>query len=572
MTKTFIYQVLPRLFNGSGGRNIPFGSRLKNGCGRFEDFDDAALDAISALGITHIWYTGVLAQATCETYEGPGLEASHPVVVKGRAGSPYAIRDYYDVSPELAVNTKLRMQEFEALIDRTHHHGMGVIIDLVPNHVAREYRGIQTPEGHAVLGADDDPSHSFLNTNDFYYLPGESLVLPESAYLIARKQAPELQAGSYQEYPAKATGNDRFTAFPGINDWYETIKLNYGQPDPSSSNEPSPTPLWHKMLAIMKFWAGKGIDGFRCDMAGMVPVCFWKWAINAIKAEYPHLLYIAEIYEPEKYQVFQEAGFDYLYDKVGFYDTLIDVMRGHTLAARLTQAWQQTPLAGQFLLRFIENHDEPRIASSSMTSNPGLGFTGFIAAATMHPGPVMLYSGQEWGVKGDEAEGFSGLDGRTSIFDYWSLPEYQQWKADGTYDGQGLSPEKRQVLQDYKTFGQLLQSAPALQSGHFYDLGYAQDPSSFNHEALYAFLRYNEEQVFLILLNFRSQQTCHIHIPDHALTLMPFKPKKIARVFPTLLEVENNANLVYIQDGSCYIDLKIPQYKSIILKLNKESA
>lgn len=76
-------------------------------------------------------------------------------------------------------------------------------------------------------------------------------------------------AEAYKEYPAKATGNNRFDAYPNINDWYETVKLNYGI-DYQNGNTPHFNPIpdtWTKMLDILLFWAGKNIDGFRCDMA-----------------------------------------------------------------------------------------------------------------------------------------------------------------------------------------------------------------------------------------------------------------------------------------------------------------
>ena len=65
-------------------------------------------------------------------YRAFGIERDDPDVVKGRAGSPYAIKDYYDIDPDLAVDVNHRMAEFESLVDRTHQHGMKVIIDFVP--------------------------------------------------------------------------------------------------------------------------------------------------------------------------------------------------------------------------------------------------------------------------------------------------------------------------------------------------------------------------------------------------------------------------------------------------------
>ena len=268
MTKTIIYQLLPRTFANFCTTRKNNGSIQENGCGKFNLITTKALHEIKNLGATHVWYTGVIEHATQTDYSEFGITPDHPSVVKGKAGSPYAIKDYYDVDPDLAVNVDNRMAEFEALIERTHKAGLKVIIDFVPNHVARQYHSDAKPIGVEDLGEGDNPEWAFSPLNNFYYLPGE-------------KFSPTFDIFDYTENPAKVTGNDCFTAHPGHNDWYETIKLNYGvfyQGGGEKQFHPTPS-TWLKMRDILRFWAAKGVDGFRCDMAEMVAVEFWEWVI-----------------------------------------------------------------------------------------------------------------------------------------------------------------------------------------------------------------------------------------------------------------------------------------------------
>ena len=213
--KILIYQVFPRWFGNRVEQQVFAGTAVQNGVGKFNDFTDRALQEIAALGITHIWFTGILRHATPEPY---------PEIVKGRAGSPYAIVDYYDVAADLAENIDRRMEEFENLVERTHCSGLKAIIDFVPNHVARNYQSLRKPAGLRDLGEDDNPAQGFAATNDFYYLQ-EDLVLPQHIQPYGLPfNCSEIR---YTERPAKVTGNDCFTAQPSINDWYETVKLNY---------------------------------------------------------------------------------------------------------------------------------------------------------------------------------------------------------------------------------------------------------------------------------------------------------------------------------------------------------
>ena len=362
--KMIIYQVFTRLFGNDKTACTPHGSKTENGCGHFADFTQKALTEIQKLGATHIWYTGVIAHATQTDYTSYGIPSDHPAIVKGKAGSPYAIKDYYDVDPDLAIKPEKRMKEFQNLIYRTHDAGLKVIIDFVPNHVARQYQSANRPEGVKDLGEEDDQTLSFSPQNNFYYIPGH----PFQPGFDLQGSAPS----PYEECPAKATGNDNFSPSPGRNDWYETIKLNYGI-DYCNGGERHFDPIpstWFKMRDILLFWAGKGIDGFRCDMAEMVPVEFWAWAIPQVKCHYPSLVFIAEVYNPNEYRNYiYKGGFDYLYDKVGLYDTLRGVVCGYASARQITGCWQNVDDIKDRMLNFLENHDEQRLASDFFAGN-----------------------------------------------------------------------------------------------------------------------------------------------------------------------------------------------------------
>ncbi|MDE6831827.1 MAG: alpha-amylase, partial [Muribaculaceae bacterium] len=357
MIKPIIYQLLPRLWSNTNETNKPAGTIEENGSGKMNDITPRALEAIRELGVTHVWYTGVIEHAHCPDYSAYGIERDNRRIVKGEAGSPYAISDYYDIDPDIAVDVDHRIEEFEALVGRTHKAGMKVIIDFVPNHVARRYHSDKAPEGVSDLGQDDNRDMFFSPTNNFYYITRQQFS-PVEVDLGSGDEA-------YIEFPAKASGNDCFTASPGKYDWYETVKLNYGI-DPANGSrhfDPIP-PTWHKMLGILLYWASKGIDAFRCDMAHMVPVEFWQWAIANVKGRYPGVQFIAELYDVGIYRDYiYRGGLDYLYDKVNLYDTLRAVECHNHSAAALTNCWQTVDGLDRHMLNFLENHDEQRFGS-----------------------------------------------------------------------------------------------------------------------------------------------------------------------------------------------------------------
>jgi len=502
-----IYQVLPRLYGNTRKRNKKGGTIEENGCGKLNDFTAARLQRIRDFGFTHIWYTGLLEHATQTSYESAGIKMDCPEVVKGRAGSPYAIKDYYDIDPDLAVNVEHRMKEFENLVRRTHKAGLKMIIDFVPNHVARQYSSDACPEGVRDLGQDDDTSRAFCAENNFYYIPGESLHLDNVL------NGP----GSYVEKPAKVTGNDHFDAWPGRNDWYETVKLNYGV-DYVNGRSCHFLPLpstWRKMTDILLFWAKKGIDGFRCDMAEMVPVEFWNYAISSVKEKYPHIIFIAEVYDPVRYRDYIRTGkFDLLYDKVGLYDTLRRVVRHEQSAAGITGCWQSVDDIRSHMLNFLENHDEQRIASDFFCGNASAALPALVVSAALGQ-PFMLYAGQELGERGMDEEGFSGRDGRTTIFDYWSVDSYRKLLA-----GESSFTSAEKSLYDYhRAVIRLVNEAPALREGRFFDLMYANDggENGFNPERQFAFLRSSTEQTILVVANF-ADAPAHVgvNLPGHA--------------------------------------------------------
>ena len=525
--KLIIYQVFTRLFGNDRTNCKNNGSKKENGCGHFSDFTLKALEEIKHLGATHIWYTGVIEHATQTQYKEYGITPDHPAIVKGKAGSPYAIKDYYDIDPDLADKPKERMKEFQNLISRTHRAGLKMIIDFVPNHVARQYKSDSKPEGVKDLGEDDNKDHAFNPQNNFYYIPGQ-LFYPD---FDLKQDA----SSPYYEMPARATGNDNFSPSPSRNDWYETIKLNYGidycggghrhfQPTPST---------WIKMRDILLFWAAKGIDGFRCDMAEMVPAEFWGWVIPQVKEQFPDIIFIAEVYNPNEYRNYIYNGrFDYLYDKVGLYDTLRGVTCNYSSARQITNCWQSIDDIKDHMLNFLENHEVQRLASDFFAGNAEKGKAALVVSACMGENPMMIYFGQELGERGMDNEGFSGLDGRTTIFDYWCVDTLRRWRNKGKFDGTLLTEQEKELKSYYKKVLNLCNEEKALCEGTFYDLMYVNDHSvHFNADRNYTFVRKYNNEIILVIANFEdTDKTIGINLPKHLFEFynIPEKKKVVA--------------------------------------------
>ena len=468
--------MLPRYWGPKDRRN-----------GKFSDIDAKTLGYIKGLGVSAIWYTGIIRHASTLTDD--------PHIVKGDAGSPYAITDYFDVNPYLADNSDTRLKEFVNLVKRTHKEGLKVIIDFVPNHVSRAYHGSSSPKGTEPLGAGDDTSVHWSPDNDFFYYPGKRLRLPND---------PE---GEYVEFPAKASGNN-FSPSPAINDWYETVRLNYCD---------FHTRTWDKMYGIVRFWAGLGVDGFRCDMVEMVPPQFFKWLIRRIKAEFPHISFIAEVYQAERYREYiEEVGFDLLYDKSGLYDTLRSVSTGGASAEGITRCWQFLGNLQPRMLNFLENHDEQRIASDFFAGNASSGYAALAVSLLMNDAPFMLYSGQELGERGMDNEPFSGLNGRTTIFDWWRVGSLSRLWNTLHDEAPALSEAESSVLSRYHEILNTAASEEAFVSGKTYDLCYCQPPS-FDRGRLFAWLRSDGKKTFIIVSNFSETEILtEITIPIEA--------------------------------------------------------
>ncbi len=505
--KLVIYQLLPRTFTNDNPTRKIYGTIQENGCGKFNQITDKALHNIRDLGTTHIWFTGVIEHATMTDYSAYGIALDDPDVVKGRAGSPYAIKDYYDVDPDLAEDVPKRMKEWLALIERTHRAGLRVIIDFVPNHVARSYHSDNKPHGIEDLGASDDTGISFSPNNNFYYLPGQSFVVPAGYTPLDTFDSLPGEDGYFAEEPAKATGNNIFRANPSADDWFETIKLNYGvnyQDAESTHFNPMPD-TWVKMHNMLAYWADKGVDGFRCDMAEMVPVEFWNWAIEDLKKTYPDLIFIAEIYNPGRYKDYLDLGqFDYLYDKVGTYDTLRKLTVGASDIQGMSAIHASLEDIDSHLLRFLENHDEQRIASPFFAGYADKAKAAMGISAMLGKGPILIYAGQELGESGSGSEGFSRADGRSSIFDYWGIPSLQAWMNHGAFDGALLDSSQRELRNWYASLLHLAATDPVFASGQTLNLSESlltEPPDA----SVFSFARYTDNEVVLCFANFSDQ-------------------------------------------------------------------
>ncbi|MEZ7873660.1 MAG: alpha-amylase family glycosyl hydrolase [Bacteroidales bacterium] len=489
--KIIIYQTLPRISGNRVTKPVPGNSYDINGTGKFSDFTDSNLSEIKSLGCTHIWFTGILEHATQSQCLSSNCVPDPPEIVKGIAGSPYAVKDYYDVAHYLADNHERRVEEFEELVIRCHNADLKVIIDFVPNHVSRVYKSDKNP------GLVPD-----IGENDFYYLPGKYFKSPVNNIKHI-----------YEEYPARATGNNCFTENPTLQDWYETVKLNYGVDYFNHGTkyfDPVP-PLWDKMVDIILYWSGKGVDGFRCDMAEMVPSEFWKYLTDKVKTKFPGLVFIAEIYNPDSYRTYLNSGFDLLYDKVGLYDTLIEIIKGESTPDSITKCWQSLGDIQDCMLNFIENHDEQRVASDFVAKSPERGLPATAVSALLNKSSFLLYFGQEIGERGMNCEGFSSLDGRTSIFDFWSLESLNNYRK-GIYD--------YALYNKYKFLLNVSLNEQAIKYGETYDLQYANiSNDNYNNSKLFSFARYYNNDIIFIIVNFSVHtENLALNIPEHFFT------------------------------------------------------
>jgi glycosidase/enterochelin esterase-like enzyme len=524
--KPVVYQVFTRLFGNQQTTNTPWGTIEENGVGKFDDFTDAALEGIRELGVTHIWYTGVPHHAVIRDYTDYGISNDDPDIVKGRAGSPYAVKDYYNVNPDLAVDPANRLEEFEALIERTHRHGMKVIIDIVPNHVARAYHSTSRPDGVEDFGAGDDTSIEWARDNNFYYIVGEDFAVPEfeDDYAPLGGEPHPLADGKFAESPAKWTGNGSRVAQPYIHDWYETVKINYGvRPDGSYAFESLPEEArswsvsehaafwadkdvpdsWTKFRDIVLYWIGKGVDGFRYDTAELVPVEVWSYLNSSIKLVNPDAFLVAEVYNPSLYRDYLGLGrMDYLYDKVGLYDTLKPIMQGKERTDAIAAGHAELLDIEQHMLHFLENHDEQRIASKPFAGNANKGRPAMVVSALLSRSPTMLYFAQDVGEPGDGDAGF-GDPTRTTIFDYWGVvPAHQRWMNGGKFDGGALTPDERELRDFYARLLTLSASNPAMQGDYAEIHSFNRERSPDYDERLFSFVRWQDDERLIVVSNF----------------------------------------------------------------------
>ncbi|MGF1555249.1 alpha-amylase family glycosyl hydrolase [Paucihalobacter sp.] len=588
--KEVVYQVFTRLFGNTNSTNKPWGTLEENGVGKFDDFTAQALQEIKDLGVTHIWYTGVPHHDVITDYTQYGISNDDPDVVKGRAGSPYAVKDYYNVNPDLAVNVANRLQEFEALIERTHIAGMKVLIDIVPNHVARNYHSLTNPDGVKDFGFNDDTSVSYHVNNNFYYNPGEAFQVPEwkDGYQPLGGDSHPLSDGKFDENPAKWTGNGSRLSQPDMNDWYETIKINYGiSPDGQKDYDELPEGFdnehykahfefwsdktvpdsWLKFKDIALYWIEKGVDGFRFDMAEMVPVEFWSYMNSAIKMKNPKAFLLAEVYQPQLYREYIKKGkMDYLYDKVQLYDTLKNVMQGHGKTDHIPPIQDDLKDIEHHMLHFLENHDEQRIASPEFAGDATKGKPAMVVSATISTSPTLVYFGQELGEPGVEDAGF-GKPSRTSIFDYIGVPTYQRWVNNKAFDGARLNEQEKNLRDFYKRLLNFTINSEALM-GDYEDLhNYNRNNTENYNDKVLSFARWSDFEQLVVINNFdaESDMQFNLKIPKNIIDSWNLADgdyeleDALYNQYKTQLKVERGI-------GSMQINLK--PLESFILKLN----
>ena len=602
VAKPVIYQVFTRLFGNTNTTNKPWGTITDNGVGKFSDFSPQALQSIKSLGVSHIWYTGVPHHALVNDYRDIGIDLDDPDVVKGRAGSPYAVKDYYNVNPDLADNPAKRLAEFEALIARTHEAGMRVVIDIVPNHVARGYHSLSKPDGVIDFGEQDNTSVTYAKNNNFYYVIDTPFSVPDVKHPPLGGESHSLVDGKFYELPAKWTGNGSRLAKPDANDWYETVKINYGiKPDGTfdfprlpagfetktaaehftfwSNTSANDIPdSWKKFTQITQYWLAKGVDGFRYDMAEMVPVEFWSYLNSQIKHTNPHALLLAEVYTPSRYRDYIHLGkMDYLYDKVGLYDTLKSIIAGEQSTAAIERDRIDVGDIAEHMLHFLENHDEQRIASPEFAGDPFKALPAMVVSTTLSNAPTLVYFGQEVGEDGSENAGF-GQPSRTSIFDYIGVPAHQRYMSHGQFDG-ALSSENELKLRDfYVKLLNLSHQAPAL-VGEYAPLDDFNRQLAINNkgqdkrydkgydEQTFAFARYSQQQKLIIVTNFSSNQAKILNLTLPATLIDKWQLKAGQYPMTDLLTDQVIKTRLQVDQTNTHIALELAPLESLILQL-----
>jgi len=588
--KEVVYQVFTRLFGNTNTTNKPWGTLEENGVGKFADFTEKALKEIKGLGVTHIWYTGVPHHDVIKDYTNYGISNDDPDVVKGRAGSPYAVKDYYNVNPDLATDPANRLQEFKDLVERSHKVGLKVIIDIVPNHVARNYQSLTNPKGVEDFGASDDKSVTYNVNNNFYYNPGEVFQVPnwQFGYQPLGGEKHPLLDHKFDENPAKWTGNGSRASQPDMNDWYETVKINYGiSPDGTKDFEELPYGFedkdyqahfefwkektvpdsWLKFRDIALYWLDFGVDGFRFDMAEMVPVEFWSFMNSSIKMKNPSAFILAEVYNPDLYRAYIKKGkMDYLYDKVQLYDTLKHVMQGHGSTDNIPPIQEYLKDIEHNMLHFLENHDEQRIASPEFAGNAEKGKPAMVVSATISTSPTMVYFGQEVGEPGAENAGF-GSPSRTSIFDYIGVPHHQRWLNNKKFDGGQSTPQEKALRDFYKRLLNFTINSSAL-VGNYQDIHrYNRDHTEWYNDKVLSFVRWGEDERLIVVSNFSETYKFgfELQLPENLIQQWNLQEGNY--------ELEDQLYKTYkstlkVSEGKASVRIDINPLESFILKIN----
>ncbi|WP_281234317.1 alpha-amylase family protein [Flavobacterium gelatinilyticum] len=583
--KEVVYQVFTRLFGNKNTTNKPWGTIEENGVGKFNDFTDKALHEIKDLGVTYIWYTGVPHHALVRDYTAYGISNDDPEVVKGRAGSPYAVKDYYNVNPDLAENPANRLQEFEALIARTHKAGLKVLIDIVPNHIARKYEGKSNPTGVKDFGADDDVTVEYKRDNNFYYIPNSHFEIPDGTNPLNGEKNPLID-GKFDENPAKWTGNGSRKVKPDQNDWYETVKVNYGvRPDGSKDFPELPAGFdqksykehfafwqdkdvpdsWKKFKDIALYWIEKGVDGFRYDMAEMVPYEFWSYMNSTIKTKNPNAFLLAEVYNPNEYRNYIRLGkMDYLYDKVETYDKLKDIIRGKASPDDLSGIQKGMSDIEHHMLHFLDNHDEQRLSSPEFAGTPERGKPLMVVSTTLSTSPTMVYFGQEVGEAGNENAGF-GTRSRTSIFDYIGVPNHQRWMNNGKFDGGQLSDSEKNLRDFYKRLLNFSIKSPALM-GDFQEIQSVNRQNQDYGDLLYSFVRWSGKQKLIVIASFSSEKAAEFELKVPADIISKWNLKDGSYVLLDKLYQESKTYFT-VKNGEGAARIKIQPSESFIYEV-----
>jgi len=587
--KQVVYQVFTRLFGNTNTNNKPWGTIEENGVGKFSDFSERALQEIKDLGVSYIWYTGVPHHDLITDYTQYQISNGDSEIIKGRAGSPYAVKDYYNVNPDLSDDPANRLNEFKDLINRTHSAGLKLLIDIVPNHVARNYEGKSTPDGFEPFGASDDTTVEYRRDNNFYYIPNEDFKVPQwqNGYLPLDGESEVLVNGKFTETPAKWTGNGSRFAQPHMNDWYETVKINYGvRPDGSFDFDTLPDDFkrkdynehyafwsdkdvpdsWRKFRDIAIYWLKMGVDGFRFDMAEMVPVEFWSYMNSNIKMKSPDAFLLAEVYNPQLYRDYIHKGkMEYLYDKVEMYDSLKHIMQGHGWTDHIPVVKNNLKDIEHHLLHFLENHDEHRIASPDFAGDPKKGKPAMVVSATISTSPTMIYFGQEVGEPAKEIAGF-GQPSRTSIFDYIGVPHHQRWLNNKNFDGGQLSQEENDLRDFYKRLLNFTISSDALMEEyediHYYNRDHTEN---YNHRVL-SYVRWSENEKLVIVSNFDAVENYafELKIPEHIVAKWELEngPHKFVDQLS-----DNRIKTLLVENGTGKMNIEIKALESFIFRL-----